>query len=256
MRTIFAILALLVWAVPSHSVAAEDGWIPIFNGKNLQGWTVKIAGRKLNDNYRKTFRVHDGVLQVCYDGYKMFDDHFGHLFYKQKLSHYRLRLDYRFIGQQTKGAPAWALRNNGIMLHCQSPQSMSKAQFFPVSIEAQLLGGDGQTERSTGNVCTPGTHVVINGQLITQHCIESISKTYAGDQWVTAEVEVNGHGSIVHYINGERVLQYEQPQLDPTDPDAQKLIRNGVLRLEEGYIALQAESHPVEFRNILLKLIQ
>lgn len=256
MRHIFAVLALLVWAVPNRTVAAEDGWITIFNGKNLHGWTVKIAGRKLNDNYRKTFRVRDGVLQVCYDGYKTFDDHFGHLFYKQKLSHYRLRLDYRFIGQQTKGAPAWALRNNGIMLHCQSPQSMSKAQFFPVSIEAQLLGGDGQTERSTGNVCTPGTHVVINDQLITQHCIESISKTYAGDQWVTVEVEVNGHGPIVHFINGERVLQYEKPQLDPTDADAQKLIRDGVLRLDEGYIALQAESHPIEFRNILLKIIQ
>ncbi|OPZ67354.1 MAG: hypothetical protein BWY83_02636 [bacterium ADurb.Bin478] len=133
---------------------------------------------------------------------------------------------------------------------------MSKAQFFPVSIEVQLLGGDGQNERPTGNVCTPGTHVVINDQLITQHCIESTSKTYAGDQWVTVEVEVNGHGPIVHYINGERVLQYEKPQLDPTDPDAQKLIHDNILRLDEGYIALQAESHPVEFRNILLKIIQ
>ncbi len=256
MRSILAILALLLGAVPCRTAAAEDGWIPIFNGKNLQGWTVKIAGRKLNDNYRKTFRVRDGVLQVCYDGYKTFDDHFGHLFYQQKLSRYRLRLDYRFVGRQTKGAPAWALRNNGIMLHCQSPQSMSKAQFFPVSIEVQLLGGDGQNERPTGNVCTPGTHVVINDQLITQHCIESTSKTYAGDQWVTVEVEVNGHGPIVHYINGERVLQYEKPQLDPTDPDAQKLIHDNILRLDEGYIALQAESHPVEFRNILLKIIQ
>jgi hypothetical protein len=217
-------------AVPCRTAAAEDGWIPIFNGKNLQGWTVKIAGRKLNDNYRKTFRVRDGVLQVCYDGYKTFTIHFGHLFYQQKLSRYRLRLDYRFIGQQIKGAPAWALRNSGIMLHCQSPQSMSKAQFFPVSIEVQLLGGDGQNERPTGNVCTPGTHVVINDQLITQHCIESTSKTYAGDQWVTVEVEVNGHGPIVHYINGERVRSYEKPQLDPTDPDAQKLIHDNNLR--------------------------
>jgi len=256
MKKLITILALLLWTVPSHTSAPEEGWISIFNGKNLQGWTVKIAGRKVNDNYRHTFRVRDGVLQVCYDGYKTFANHFGHLFYQQKLSRYRLRLDYRFIGQQIKGAPAWALRNSGIMLHCQSPQSMSKAQFFPVSIEAQLLGGDGQTERSTGNVCTPGTHVVINGQLITQHCTASTSKTYAGDQWVTMEVEVNGHGPIAHYINGERVLQYERPQLDPADPDAQKLIRNGILRLDDGYIALQAEGHAVEFRNILLKIIQ
>ena len=172
---------------------------------------------------------------------------------KKKLSHYRIRFDYRFTGAQTPGGPSWAFRNSGIMLHCQAPESMSKEQDFPVSIEAQLLGGNGQDPRSTGNLCTPGTNVVMNGQLITQHCTNSISKTFHGDQWVTMEAEVHGNGLITHYINGERVLQYEQAQLDERDANAQKLIKDGTLSIDEGYIALQAESHPVEFRNIQLK---
>jgi len=222
----------------------------LFNGKNLEGWTVKIAGHELNDNYGNTFRVEDGILKVSYDQYDKFNGKFGHLFYKDKFSNYVLRVQYRFVGKQTPGGPGWAFRNSGIMLHSQSPESMTKDQDFPVSIEAQLLGGNGEDERSTGNVCTPGTHIVMNGELVTRHCIPSRSKTYHGDQWVTMEVEVHGNSIIKHIVNGKVVLEYEKPQLDENDPDAQKLFVNGEKMLHEGYISLQAESHPVEFRKV------
>ena len=137
-----------------------------------------------------------------------------------------------------------------LMIHCQAPQSMRKQQDFPVSIEVQLLGGDGKNARSTGNLCSPGTHVVRDDRLITQHCVSSKSKTYHGDQWVTAEVEVHGNDVIKHLINGDVVLEYEQPQLDEKDADAKKLIKDGNPMLREGYISLQAESHPVEFRKV------
>jgi hypothetical protein len=251
-----AYLILLCTSVVFAQKQDEKGWISLFNGKNLNGWKMKIAGQVLNDNYKNTFRVTNGVLQVCYDQYEKFNDKFGHLFYQQKLANYRLRFEYRFTGQQTPGAPAWAFRNSGIMLHCQSPESMSLEQHFPVSIEAQLLGGNGKEERSTGNVCTPGTHMVMNDKLVTQHCTNSISKTYHGDQWVTMEVEVHGNGIIRHYINGEMVLQYEKSQLDENDADARKLIKDHDTMLSAGYIALQAESHPVEFRKIFLKILK
>jgi hypothetical protein len=229
---------------------ADGRWISLFNGKSLEGWKVKITGHELNDNYGDTFRVEDGALKVCYDQYEKFGGKFGHIFYKEKFSHYRLRLEYRFLGDQTPGGAGWALRNSGIMIHCQSPESMAKNQNFPVSIEVQLLGGDGKNKRTTGNLCTPGTHVVMNDKLVTQHCISSRSKTYHGDQWVKAEVEVHGNGVIKHYINGQLVLEYEQPQYDEKDADARKLIKDGNVMLSEGYISLQAESHPVEFRKI------
>jgi len=228
----------------------QGKWRSLFNGKNLSGWNIKIAGYELNDNYANTFRVEDGILKVSYDQYDQFGERFGHIFYKDKFSHYLLRVEYRFVRDQAPGAPRWAYRNNGIMIHSQSPQSMSIDQEFPVSVEVQLLGGNGKDERPTGNVCTPGTHIMMEGELITDHCINSSSKTYHGDQWVTIEIEVLGNNVIKHMVNGVKVMEYNHPQLDEKDPDAKKLIKNDNLMLNEGYIALQSESHPTEFRKI------
>ena len=194
-------------------------------------------------------------MKVSYDKFEKFDSRFGHLFYKENLSHYRMRLEYRFVGEQTPGGPGWAYRNSGIMIHGQDPESMRLDQDFPVSIEVQLLGGGGKGERSTGNLCTPGTNVVMEGKLVKNHCITSNSKTYHGPQWVKAEIEVNGEGIIKHIINGETVMQYEKPQLDERDKDAKKLITDGQLLLNGGSVSLQAESHPVEFRNIEVMLL-
>ena len=234
--------------------APNEGWVSLFNGKDLEGWTPKIAGYPLGENFANTFRVEDGVIKVSYDGYDGFGDRFGHLFYKQSFSHYRLRVEYRFTGEQCAGGAGWAWRNSGVMVHCQPPESMRVDQSFPVSIEVQLLGGNGTDARSTANLCTPGTNVVMGGELFTPHCTGSSSKTYHGDEWVTVELEVNGSGTIKHVIDGDIVLSYEQPQLDPNDGDAQKLIEaaGGEKLLSEGYISLQSESHPVEFRKVEL----
>jgi len=232
--------------------ATDEKWIPLFNGKDLTGWTPKFKGSELGQNYKDTFRVEDGVLKVKYDKYDRFAGEFGHLFYKEKFSNYRLRIEYRFVDQQTTGGAAWALRNSGVMIHSQAPETIGKDQNFPVSIEVQFLGGDGDKRRSTCNLCTPGTHVVKEGQLWTQHCTNSESETFHGDQWVTAEVEVHGNGAIRHFINGQKVLEYEKPQLDEKDADAKKLITGDNKMISEGYIALQAESHPVEFRKVEL----
>ncbi len=234
----------------------DENWISLFNGKNLDGWTVKISGHKLNDNFQNTFRVENGILKISYDQYDKFDGEFGHIFYKESFSNYKLRLEYRFVGEQIEGGPSWGYRNNGIMLHGQSPESMEIDQDFPVSVEMQLLGGDGSGPRPTGNVCTPGTNIVMDGNLITRHCTNSTSKTYDGDQWVRAEVIVHGSRSITHIINGDTVLYYEKPQLDKEDRYAQKLIKDGNLLLDGGTISLQAESQPTEFRNIKLLILK
>ena len=222
----------------------------IFNGKNLDGWTVKIKGHPAGKNFKDTFRVEDGVMKVGYTGYGKFDDRFGHIFYKEKFSHYRIRLEYRFVGDQIQGGPGWAFRNSGIMLHCQDPKTMRVEQDFPVSIEVQLLGGGATGRRTTANLCTPGTNVVMDGKLQTRHCFSSKSKTYRGDQWVKVEVEVRGGEVIEHFVNGESVMRYTKAQYDPRDADAKQLIKKGQLALTEGYISLQSESHPVEFRKI------
>lgn len=234
----------------------DDGWTPLFNGKDLTGWTPKIRGQDLGHDPDSTFRVADGVIQVSYDQYNTFGERFGHLFYEAPFSNYRLRLEYRFTGDQCPGGPGWARRNSGVMLHCQKPSTMTKDQSFPVSIEGQFLGGLGEGDRPTGNVCTPGTNIVMHGELVKPHCTNSKSPTFDGDQWVRAEFEVHGSGLVRHLINGQVAIEYEQPQLDPTDADAKPLLSaNPQLLLDHGYISLQAESHPVEFRSIELKMI-
>ena len=239
--------------------AAEGEWIQLFNGKDLEGWTPKIRHHELGENYGNTFRVEDGLMKVRYDAekYPQYDERFGHIFYKQPYAHYRLRVEYRFVGEQCPGGPGWAVRNSGMMLHCEDPKLMTLDQDFPTSIEYQLLGGNGQAPRTTGNLCTPGTNVVKDGKLFLPHCTSSTSKTYHGDQWVTAEVEVHGAGEITHKMEGQVILQYREPQLDPRDAHAQKLAdAQGGLLLESGYISLQSESHPVDFRKVKLMVLE
>ncbi len=262
-RRRYALAICLVWAglagaphgpaVAGEVDAADEQWVSLFDGKTLDGWTPKIRTHAVGENHANTFRVEDGLLTVSYDGYEDgFNSQFGHLFYKDAFSHYRMRLQYRFIGDQAQGGAGWATRNSGVMIHGQSPESMTKDQDFPVSIEVQLLGGDGTRKRSTGNLCTPGTNVVMDGELQTRHCFNSKSDTFHGDQWVTAEIEVHGDRVIRHLINGVEVFQYESPQLDPRDANAKKLIAaaGGEKLLSAGTISLQSESHPVQFRKI------
>ena len=220
--------------------AGNEKWIQLFNGKDLTGWTPKIRFEAFGQDKRKTFRVADGVIQVNYENYEEYNETFGHLFYKTPYSRYRLRVEYRFLGEQLEGGPGWAFRNSGLMLHGQDPKMMKVDQDFPNSIEVQLLGGRGEGERSTLNLCTPGTDVIMDGKPLKRHCINSKSKTYHGDQWVTAEVVVDGSLSIKHIVEDEVVLEYQGPHLD-----------EGTM-LEKGTISLQSESHSCEFRKVEL----
>jgi len=224
----------------------------LFNGKDLNNWTIKIKDHPVNENYANTFRVENSVMKVSYDGYDDFKEQYGHFFYKKKLSAYLLMVEYRFVGEQVKNGPGWAIRNSGAMLHCQSPESMDLHQDFPISLEEQYLGGNGKDERSTANLCTPGTNVILDNVLYKEHCVNSKSATYHGDQWVHIEALVLGDSIIKHIAGTDTVLTYRQPQYDGRDKWVQQAgYKDGAL-IKEGYISLQSESHPIEFRKIVL----
>lgn len=250
-----SLVSVLGFCTITCSAAAQDAdeWIQLFNGRDLSNWTIKFTGYPPGENFRNTFRVEDGLFKVSYDEWNDFEGQFGHIYTNESFSRYRIRVEYRFVGEQVTDGPAWAFRNNGVMLHTQLPQSLALEQEFPVSIEAQMLGGNGTDARPNGNVCTPGTHIEMKGELITQHCTNSESGTFHGDQWVTMEIEVRGADSVKHWLNGELVMEYQNIQLDPTDPDAQRLLAAGTpLVLNAGHIAIQAETHPLEIRRIEL----
>ncbi len=251
MRTNYRLLtafALLGGLLPA-TAADREVWEPIFNGKDLDGWVVKLAHHNLLDNFGDTFRVENGILRVSYDRYPEFGERFGHLFYTKKLSHFKLRIEYRFFGEQVKGGPAYARLNSGVMFHSQPPGTILKDQNWPISVEAQFLAGG----RTTMNVCTPGTEIYQNGQMVTAHCTNSTSKKYRGDEWVTVELEVLGSEHVRHRIGDQLVLEYERPMIGGGvaagfDPEFKK---DGTV-LSEGYIGLQSESQPVEFRRVEL----
>jgi len=244
---------LLLTVIFYHAAQAqEQQWTPLFNGKDINDWFVKIHHHETGDNFGNTFRVQDSMIQVRYDQYENFNDQFGHLYYKTPFSYYHLKWEYRFVGEWCKTAPSYTVLNSGVMYHSQDPRTMPKEQDWPISIEMQLLAGlgDGQP-RPTGNMCSPGTHIVYQGKLDTRHCINSSSKTYGKDEWIQAELIVLGDSLITHIINGDTVLQYSKPQIggpvvNGYDP---KQKQDGKL-LSKGYIALQSEGQPIDFRNI------
>jgi hypothetical protein len=243
----------------------DEDWVSLFNGKDLTGWDIKIAGKDLNDNYNQTFRVEDNMIRINYDNYSEFNNLFGHMYYEKPFSYYKLRFDYRFVGEQLKGGSRGNNRNSGIMLHSQSAASNNENQFFPVSIELQLLGGLGTGPRTTANVCTPGTAVELAGKVDYRHCINSSSKTYDGDQWIHAEAVVMGDEYMTFIVDGDTVLTFQKPQVgggfiskaregkdfdEMGVTDKQIWLSKEGSTLKEGYIALQSESHPIDFKNI------
>ncbi len=244
---------LLVFVAAPSERNAPPHWIKLFNGKDLTNWKIKIKDHPLEDNFANTFRIVEGNLTVGYDKYADFNEQFGHIFYDEKFSSYLLTMEYRFIGEQAKGGPAWAYRNSGAMIHSQAPETMGLRQDFPISIEVQLLGGNGNDDRPTANLCTPGTNVILDGKLFTDHCINSRSKTYHGDQWVRVDVLVLGDSIIKHIVEGDTVLVYNKPQIGGgvvSNYDPKEKIDGTPLKA--GYISLQSESHPVQFRKVEL----
>ncbi len=250
------LMTLLSSCSPKANKSGKDSeWISLFNGKNLDNWLVKIHHHDIGDNYGQTFRAEDGMIKVRYDKYDGFKERYGHLYYQTPFSRYHLKLEYRFVDGWMEDAPSYTILNSGIMFHSQDPRTMPKEQDWPISIEMQLLAGlpDGKP-RPTGNMCSPGTEIVYEGRKYDGHCLNSSSKTYPVGEWVKAELIVLGDSLITHIINGDTVLQYSKPSIgggvanrfDPKQKTDGK-------PLTSGYIALQSEGQPIDFRNIALK---
>lgn len=228
----------------------KSAWVSLFNGKDLDGWTMKIAGYELGENFGNTFRVEDGILSVRYDQYDSFNNRFGALYYDKVFTNYRLKVEYRFVGETAPGAPSWGFRDSGIQYHCQDPKSLDINQSFPVSLEFNLHGGNGTDERPVGQCCANGIRIEMNGEKVEAYCTDpTIRHTFHGDQWVTAEIECKD-GVFKHFVNGEEILEYSNPQYDPEHELGKQFYNAADNAVRKGFISLQSNSHPIDFRKI------
>lgn len=255
MRNLFLLTVLALAACTPSQKEAE--WISLFNGKDIDDWIVKIHHHETGDNYGNTFRVEDGIIKVRYDQYDSFNNRFGHLYYKQPFSHYHLKLEYRFAEPWREDAPSYTRLNSGVMFHSQDPRSILREQNWPISVEMQFLAGLGDgNPRPTGNMCSPGTEIEYQGTRYDGHCLNSSSQTYPADQWVHAELIVLGDSLVTHIIEGDTVLQYAHASMGGGTVSGQdSTIWQPGKPLTSGYIALQSEGQPVDFRNIRIKLL-
>lgn len=252
---IFVVSMLFILGCSRHQPQQKNEWKKLFNEKDLSDWIVKIHHHEPGENFGNTFRIEDGMIQVRYDQYQDFNDQFGHLYYKTPFSDFHLQLEYRFTGELQKGAPSYTLLNSGVMFHSQDPNKMPKEQNWPISVEMQFLAGlDDGNPRPTGNMCSPGTEIFYQGKLYNGHCLNSSSRTIDKNEWVKAELIVWHDSLITHVINGDTVLQYSNPTMgggvvEGYDP----ILWKPGTPLKSGYIALQSEGQPIDFRNIYLR---
>jgi len=253
---LFFLLTLAGCGVKKSS--EQEDWISLFNGRDLANWTVKIHHHEVGVNAGNTFRVEDGMIKVRYDQYGDFNDQFGHLYYDEPFSRFHLVVEYRFAGTLQPGAPEYTLLNSGVMFHSQDPRSMPREQNWPISVEMQFLAGlgDGQP-RPTGNMCSPGTEIVFNGELYANHCLNSTSKTYEANEWVRAELIVLGDSLITHLINGDTVLRYSKPTMGGGVVNGyDSALWQPGKPLTSGFIALQSEGQPIDFRKVALRVLK
>jgi hypothetical protein len=239
----------------SLSPAAPDGWVNLFNGKDLTGWIPLIHKSKVGENYMDTFRADsvNKVIRVSYDKYpnQDFSDRCGLLYYDKRLTNYRVRVTYRFSEPQAKNPVGWGRNNSGLMIFGIDPRTVTGDPEFPPLIEIQLLGdpsspsvGGGGTGSGTTspNECEPGgmkmaTHTADCGNNYTK------KPPNPAGQWTTVEAEV-------HVTGQTKVFQLPdttKPVFTMSGPSYKGQPVTG------GYISLQTESQPVEFKDILLK---
>jgi hypothetical protein len=226
--------------------------VKIFNGQDLTGWVPLIKKSAFNVNYQNTFRADPAnqIIRVTYEDYPDtdFDGRYGMLYYDKYLTDYRVRLTYRFREPQAQNPSQWGKNNTGLMLFGIDPRDVMGDPDFPPAIEIQLLGTPSTGGTNNANLCQPGGMWVSklfgenNGSGNGCKASKSGPAPTAGE-WVTIEAEV--------LVSGETKIYQHPETITPVLSISGPMYNNQPVL--GGYMAIQSESQPVEFKDIELK---
>jgi hypothetical protein len=128
LATVFVLTLFAALAAPSCLLAqegAEEGWTPLFNGKDLDGWKFHL-GREGADN-DGTFTVKDGVL-IC-SGRPA-----GYMLTEKSYSNYTLQFELAFKRPEGLEDDAKFGGNSGCLVHVCEKNALG---VWPRSIEVQ-----------------------------------------------------------------------------------------------------------------------
>jgi len=97
--------------------------VPLFNGKDLAGWTADVPEADKKPDLDPSFIVRNGLLVSL-------GKPLGHLVTEKEFENYRLTVEYRFPK---------AGGNCGVLVHASKPRALY--DMFPQSIEVQMMSG-------------------------------------------------------------------------------------------------------------------
>lgn len=224
-----------------------DGWISLFNGRNLDGWTTFLPSKGRNNDPQGVFKVENGMLHILDIPDRGQRQEFGYLATNRSYGDYRLRFQYRW-GDKRFAPRNNAKRDSGVMYHLSGGDRV-----WPRSVELQvqegntgdfwLIGGTTLTTTVASTSGNPkryregGTPYTTRAGSFVQVAKDRTRDSRNG--WNTVELIVQGDEA-VQIVNGEVV-------------NRGKNLRRGNTPLTEGRIAFQAEGAEVYYRNIEMK---
>jgi len=257
-----ALAAGMILSTPAS--AADDGWNPLFNGKDLTGWYTFLQEHGRDSDPDGIITIEDGAIHL----YKNVEDGsrvvMGYIGTEKEYGDYHLRLQYRFGAK--KFEPRYNLKKDaGLYYHITGPDAV-----WPRSLQYQIeetnvgdiiaLFGmklDTWVDPKTREAVMPdyptfldpergGVPRVLGDKGIEYqgHAAEAVEK----DGWNDVELIVRGT-EITHILNGQVVNHGVNVRFDdPENPGA-------VRPITRGRIALEIEAAELWFRNVEIRML-
>jgi hypothetical protein len=210
---LLAVSALVV--SPGAAGEKGDGWVKLFNDKDLSGWSVFLDPKKKADP-AKVFTVQDGVI-VC-TGVP-----FGYLITDKEYENYELKVQWRWGKKDQKG------RNSGVFVHVVGPNKI-----WPKGVEAQLMA-----DHAGDFWLVDGFKLKVDPKRqdpkLARHYLrmkDNVEKNIG--EWNQYEITCKGD-TIRLVINGQLVNE------------------GAAAELSKGKILLQSEGAEIHFKDVVLK---